>query len=59
MKPERVLQRQLVQLESRPPVTWRIVSNTQIVQIRLALALWKVNYKAHLPVESQDLQLNN
>jgi len=44
MKLERVLQRQLVQLDYKPPVTWRIVSNTQIVQIRLALALWKANY---------------
>jgi hypothetical protein len=44
MKPVRVLQKQSVQLDCRTPITWGIVSNTQIVQIWHALALWKANY---------------
>jgi hypothetical protein len=42
----------------RPPVTWNVVFNTYATQIRLALAYWKANFKAHLLTKSQDLQLN-
>jgi hypothetical protein len=43
--------------DCRPPVTWRIVSPTQIVQIQLAIGLWKANDKAHLPTKFWALQL--
>jgi len=42
----------------QPPITWNIISNTYVIQIRLALAHHKVNFKAHLATKFQDLQLN-